>query len=284
VKLENYSIKLFSLKNLIIILVVVLLTNLISEAMAEISFEDTTDDSKIYIRTQTYGAAWGDFNGDEWPDLWSGNHFKHPKLYLNNKDGTFTDISLPLGLDSFTGEDLHGPSWIDFDNDGDQDLFILAGAESGKGTGPNLLFVNKNNSLQDYAVEYGLDFPFARARAPIWFDWDNDGLLDVIMSNLHRPDEKAPTSFFHQTSTGFENLTPDDGFKVNSRHGTFQVHAPNNMTHVFYVTLYNEGIYNLSNFPNQTLRDPLSLKNPQSVDLAIEDFNGDLLFDIFQTK
>ena len=283
-KLENYSIKLFSLKNLIIILVVVLLTNLSSEAFGEILFEDVSNSAGISIENQTYGSAWGDVNGDNWPDLLAGNHFLALKLYLNNQDGTFTDISLPLGLDSFTGEDFHGSSWVDFDNDGNQDILVLVGAQKGRGQGSNLLLKNEEGFLKDYASEYGLDFPYGRARAPVWFDWDNDGLLDLIITNLPRPDGKAPSSFFHQTQSGFENLTPENGFKIIRPYGVFQIHAPNNMTHVFYFTPFMEGIYNLSNFPNQTLKEPLSLRNPGSVDLAIGDFNGDHLLDIFQTK
>ena len=282
--MKNFLGTLITCEQLFTLIIILSLTFVGSEVMGEIAFEETTISSGISIVNQTYGSAWVDFNEDDWPDLWSGNHFNPSKLYLNNQDGTFTEFSSQVGLDSLSGKDLHGSSWIDFDNDGDNDLFVTVGAEGGQGKGPNLLFVNEESFMQERASELGLDFPLGRARTPIWFDWDNDGLLDVIISNLPRPDGQATTSLFHQTSNGFENISPKDGFKMIYKFGSILVPSPNNTTHIFYITSYNEGIYNLSNFPNQTLKEPLSVRRPPSVDLAFGDFNGDLLLDIFQTK
>ena len=68
------------------------------------------------------GAAWGDYNGDNWPDLYVSNMRAANRLYRNNGDGTFTDVAAALGVtepkDSFS-------CWFwDYDNDGRLDLFV----------------------------------------------------------------------------------------------------------------------------------------------------------------
>ena len=60
---------------------------------AAIVFEDVTRHAGVIGAGPTFGAAWGDFNGDGWPDLWVGNHWRQPTLYLNRRDGTFADIT-----------------------------------------------------------------------------------------------------------------------------------------------------------------------------------------------
>ena len=94
--------------------------------------------------------------------------------------------------------DMHGAAWADFDNDGDQDLFVEVGANYGMGEGANEFLVNTNGNLADKAVDYGLDYALGRGRTPLWLDWDNDGRLDILMSNEERPDGAAPTALFRR--------------------------------------------------------------------------------------
>ena len=171
-------------------------------AAAEIRFEEVSAQAGMVHTGASQGASWGDFNGDGWPDLWVGNHYEPPSLYVNQQDGTFVNVIASV----WSGDpqaDKHGAAWADFDNDGDQDLLVLVGAVMGRGRGGNLLFVNQNGMLRDEAQRWGLDYPFGRGRTPLWFDADHDGRLDVMLMTAPRSDGKAPSAVFRQTPNGF---------------------------------------------------------------------------------
>jgi len=85
------------------------------------------DDAKIpKLPSNQHGAAWGDYDNDGHLDLivTSGNpQVAHNALYHNNGDGSFSAVTdTPIYTDPFPF--FHGPSWIDYDNDGFLDLFI----------------------------------------------------------------------------------------------------------------------------------------------------------------
>ena len=179
-----------------------------------ITFQEiTSEESGITYVGQSWGASWGDFNGDGWPDLWSSNHGGMPTLYINNKNGGFTDIAsdqiIPKDIwDILKGYDSHGSAWADFDNDGDQDLVQLA--DGGIRFQANHLFINTGlGSFEqvDQAVQMGIDQPLANARTPLWFDWNNDGLLDLMAANAMRSvSVNPPTTLFEQQADGFVSV------------------------------------------------------------------------------
>jgi len=190
-------------------LTLIIIFCIVPKVNGEIIFEDVTNLAGIEHDGWTYGSFWGDFNGDGWADLWQGNHGSFgngSKLFENNKNGTFFEVGKKLGLEKIFTNDLqdnHGGSWSDFDNDGDQDIIILVGAQRGLGNGSNIFLVFEKDSVVDLSVDYGLDYPLGQGRMPLWFDWNQDGLLDLLMSNNQRPDKKAPTILFSQTIQGF---------------------------------------------------------------------------------
>ena len=94
---------------------------------AQISFTDASAAAGITARSASYGASWGDVNGDGHPDLFLNNHARKSSIYLNNGSGVFTNAIDALDPEHYlTGvgvhDDTHGAVWVDFDNDGDQDL------------------------------------------------------------------------------------------------------------------------------------------------------------------
>jgi len=60
----------------------------VGTAKAEIAFEDVTEASGLQRAGASFGASWGSFNGDDYPDLWISNHWYENRLYVNNGDGT----------------------------------------------------------------------------------------------------------------------------------------------------------------------------------------------------
>jgi hypothetical protein len=192
----------------------------VTPAVADIRFEEVTQSVGIRHSGETWGASWGDFNNDGWPDLWVGNHASKPSLYLNQRGKTFIDV-----IDKVWAEnpraDKHGAAWADFDNDGDQDLVELVDVlinEDGtlsKGLGRNLLFVNENGKLVNKAKEFGLDST-GQGRTPLWFDADRDGRLDLLVVNT-RTKGQPTSAIFHQGPDGFKESNKEFGFRDDER-------------------------------------------------------------------
>lgn len=69
--------------------------------------------------------------------------------------------------------------------------------------------------MQEQAAALGLDAPLGRGHSALWFDWNRDGLLDVLQSNAKRPDGLAPTSRYQQTANGFRDVSESVGLQVS---------------------------------------------------------------------
>ena len=127
----------------------------------------------------TRAAAWADFDADGDPDLLLGftplKDASVLKLYRNNA-GSFADATTDAGLMVPTGA-VRQPAWIDFDADGDLDLFI------GFRDRANALYRNDAGKLTDIAASIGLDDK-RRTVGAVWFDYDEDGDLDVAVANM----------------------------------------------------------------------------------------------------
>ncbi len=88
------------------------------------SFRDVTRETGLSKNNTrfSFGCGWADFDGDGWPDLYVVNDFGRKNLYRNNSDGTFTDVAKEAGVED-VGAGM-SVSWIDFDRDGRQDLYV----------------------------------------------------------------------------------------------------------------------------------------------------------------
>jgi len=146
--------------------------------------------AKHQIETMAGGVAVFDYNNDGKPDLYFVNGARQPsldkpdpsyynRLYRNNGDGTFTDVTLAAGVagDGFAT----GVAAGDYDNDGWEDLFIA-------GVNRNILYRNRGDgTFEDVTARAGLAH-IGGGRKPWsvsagWFDYDNDGLLDLFVVN-----------------------------------------------------------------------------------------------------
>ena len=139
-------------------------------------FEDVAAAVGLADTTETRVAAWGDFDGDGQIDLYVGFAGNAPgKLYHNDGDGRhFTDVAAAVGL-RLVGVSRQA-SWIDYDNDGDLDLFVAFRDQ------PNRLFRNDGGHFTDVTVESGIGDP-RRSVGAVWFDMDGDGDLDLFVAN-----------------------------------------------------------------------------------------------------
>jgi hypothetical protein len=138
-------------------------------------FEDVAASAGVADNVETRAAAWGDYDADGNVDLYVGFVGGTPnKLYHNDGHGHFTDVASALGL-NLTGV-TRQVSWIDYDNDGDLDLFIAFRDQ------PNRLFRNDGGRFTDVTRESGIGDPRKTVGA-VWFDMDGDGDLDLFVAN-----------------------------------------------------------------------------------------------------
>jgi len=166
-------------------------------AASTVTFRDVTQQSgirfvhnsgafgkKFLPETLGPGVAFIDYDNDGWPDIflvngmdWPGHAQKHttPKLYHNNHDGTFTDVTHKAGLDV----EMYGMGVAvgDYDNDGFDDLFVTALGQS------RLFHNNGNGTFADVTQKAGLSGLRELSTSAAWVDYDKDGRLDLVVGN-----------------------------------------------------------------------------------------------------
>ena len=140
------------------------------------------------------GVAFFDYDNDGWMDIFMVNSgqadFYQPKtplkhaLYRNNRDGTFTDVTDRAGVAG--GKEFGmGCAIADFDNDGYQDILVTA---YGRCT---LYRNNGNGTFTDVTDKAGVASPGWTTSA-VWFDYDNDGRLDLFLCSFVEFSMKNP--------------------------------------------------------------------------------------------
>jgi hypothetical protein len=87
------------------------------------TFEDVTATAGVQNNRFCKGCAFGDYDGDRFPDLYVTNQGAPNRLYRNNRDGTFTDVAIPLRV--FGPHDGFGCWFFDYNNDGNLDLYAV---------------------------------------------------------------------------------------------------------------------------------------------------------------
>jgi enediyne biosynthesis protein E4 len=148
--------------------------------------DNAASTEKYLIETMGSGCGWIDYNQDGLLDFYLVNgaatRVYSPKrpvssaLYRNNGDGTFTDVTGKAGVGA---EGLFGMGVAvgDYDNDGFPDLFVL-------GYGRCILYHNKGDgTFTDVTTRAGLENSGRWASSAAWFDYDNDGRLDLVIAN-----------------------------------------------------------------------------------------------------
>lgn len=187
------------------------------------TFTDVTLDAGLLSYYPTQTATWNDFNKDGWLDLFIGNETSDTQnsfpceLYINNGNGTFTNIAQKAGLD--LRHFVKGVTSGDYDNDGWPDIFLSCLS------GEKILLHNKGVAgaepqFEDVSKAAGLTDNKSSTFPTFFFDYDNDGWLDIFACNY---EFTKPLSYY----SAKEALNPsgDKAGKMylfhNNHNGTF---------------------------------------------------------------
>ncbi len=142
---------------------------------------------KLLPETLGSGCAFLDYDSDGWQDILLVNGMDWPahkrqrstlRLYRNNRNGTFKDVTRSTGLDT----EMYGMGVAvgDYNNDGFPDIFISC-------VGQNQLFRNTGKgTFLDVTRASGLYGRQGLSTSALWFDYDRDGLLDLFVCNYVR--------------------------------------------------------------------------------------------------
>lgn len=194
-------------------------TNILLHQKSDGTFEDVSVKSKIAeAKGKALGAAFADFDGDGWTDIFVANDSIEQHLFRNKGDGTFEELALPAGVAfdekgrRFAGMGIDA---ADYDGDGKPDVIVTALSNE---TYP--LYRNMGDMVFDYVTQssgvaqisilgtgWGIKF----------LDADNDGRRDVFVAQGHVLDTIVKTSAFlkykqslllmRNTEKGFQNVS-----------------------------------------------------------------------------
>ncbi len=136
--------------------------------------------------TTAMGPIFADYDNDGWQDLFVSDAHFH-RLYHNSGKGFFTDVTNQSGIGAVTGQYVGwGDGFLDFDNDGWKDLFIVNGGLTWLiPMQSNLLRNNGNGTFSDVSTQAGSFFQQRHvSRCAAFADYDNDGYVDAFITTL----------------------------------------------------------------------------------------------------
>lgn len=229
-------------------------------------FRDIARTAGVRNHRFTKAVVWGDYNDDGFADLYVSNYQQENRLYRNNKDETFTDVSAVLGV---SGPVNSFPAWFwDYNNDGILDLYVSSWwpdvkyvaadffdepheAETaclyegdGKGGFRN---VSASTRLTGVSQPMGANFG----------DLDNDGWLDICLGTGYPEYEALMPNRVYRNAGGntFEDVTMAGGFgHLQKGHGVAFGDLNNNGSQDLYIQM--GGAYPGDEFGNLLLQNP----------------------------
>jgi hypothetical protein len=210
------------------------------------------------------GVAVFDYDSDGWPDIFVTNGGTFPglrkpdasysnRLFHNNRDGTFTDVTAKAGLAGTMY--AMGVAVGDFDNDGHDDIFVA---------GPNSTTLYRNRgdgTFEDVTAKSGIAPGAGLFVAAGWFDYDNDGLLDLFVVRYVNWD---PVN---------EKACEGDGIRIYCTPNVYQTSS-----NILY---HNEGN---GRFRDVSKESGIEARKGKGMSVAFGDVDGDGKLDVFVTN
>ena len=180
-------------------------------------FHDRAADLGLDVDDLAGGSIAEDFDGDGYLDIMASSTAVRGQLryFHNNADGTFTDLTVQAGL---VGEvEALNIVQTDYDNDGRPDVLMLRGGWLARaGHLPNsLLHNNGDGTFEDVTEEAGI-LSYHPTQTAAWFDYDNDGWLDLFIGNEWTKRDPNPSELYHNNRDGtFTECAAASGMTVD---------------------------------------------------------------------
>ena len=284
-------------------------------------FTDVTDTAGLAGSGYDMGVAVADYDNDGAPDLFvAGLH--HSTLYHNNGDGTFTDVTVKSGLDASLNrpDPQYGPlwsitaAWVDVNNDGLLDLFVVnymqwdysskpfcgfqnvadyCSPKFYKGQ-PNQLFLNNGDgTFKDVSKEWGIRDHVGKGMGVGIADYDLDGRPDLFVTN-----DASYNSLFHNKGNKFEEVAfeagvalVEDGSFVSGMGLDFRDFNNDGYPDIVFVALNNQTFPLFENTGKGEFREVTTetgMRNPSrqmsGFGAGLYDFDNDGWKDLFVTR
>ncbi len=181
-------------------------------------FTDVTAESGLMDAVNSNCAEWADYDNDGWLDLFICCEKQSNKLYRNQGNGTFKDVTVDAGLAFSAQSFAKGCAWIDIDNDDFPDLFV--NYLNGKG---QLYRNNRDGTFTNATQSMGIDGPSMGFSCWAW-DFNNDGFLDIFATCYERSLKdavlglqgkphglKSNKLFLNEKGKGFRDIAKEAG-------------------------------------------------------------------------
>ena len=231
-------------------------------------------------------GTFADYDSDGDLDLYVANYGVPNLLYRNNGDGTFTDVAEEAGVADPGRSFFH--QFADYDNDGDMDLYVINGIVS---PAPDALYRNNGDStFTEVAKKAGIMHPDLPASGVMFFDYNNDGWLDLYIvvnqddSNLLYRNNKDGTFTDVSRQAGVHGVLANPGAHAGGvtvgdydNDGWLDIFAGNNGPNSLY---HNNRDGTFTNIAAQVG----IIENENTMIVSSGDYNSDGFLDLFMTN
>jgi hypothetical protein len=230
------------------------------------TFTNVTRAMNIYQqngKNLSVGAA--DYDNDGWPDLFVANDGVEAYLYRNQHGKRFEEIGVPSGMAYSAGGRLMAAMCIslgDYDNDGWLDLYI----SDFQGSSDHLWHNDAKGNFDEVSDELGVTAPTQHVLSfgGGFFDYDNDGWLDLFIANGHvypEIEQASPGTHYKQVNSLFHNEAGQRFAETGSLTG-IETQAPHAGRGVAFLDFDNDGFVDVLVANNGD--PPLLLKNSRN--------------------
>src|SRR5580765_8144346 len=169
------------------LLIVVAAETAVPLASVAEQFQEVTTRACLVWQANSSGAnpLWVDINNDGVLDLIVPTHSPQPYVYLGNADGTFTDIRATCGIghSDLDSRDWRGFALGDYNGDGNIDLYVTESAVANAPKRDLLFKGHGDGTFENVSEAAGIETSAVLGQSSFWFDYDNDGRLDLFVKN-----------------------------------------------------------------------------------------------------